>query len=81
VAGKNQITRTIIIDCPVYPGNSGGPVIEVESQGPISVYKAIGVVTQFVPGTVWGNTVNSGYAVVVPMDRVLETVERLEKKP
>jgi len=82
VAGKNQQTRTIIIDCPVYPGNSGGPVIEVEPRGSINVFKAIGVVTQFVPGTIDGkNIVNSGYAVVAPMDRVLETVERLEKKP
>jgi len=86
VAGKNEQNKTIIIDCPAYRGNSGGPVVQIQTyadrRGLLRVFTFIGVVTQFVPAAVVGNTlINSGYTVVVPMDRVLETVERLEKKP
>jgi Trypsin-like peptidase domain len=28
VAGTNPEKKTIVIDCPVFPGNSGGPVVE-----------------------------------------------------
>lgn len=83
IAGKNTINETIILDCPVYFGNSGGVAIEVEH---ISLtqnkFWVIGVVSQYVPfieklksvqlGYTNLNFENSGYSVVVPIDTILE---------
>jgi hypothetical protein len=79
VAGENLARHSIILDCPVYPGNSGGPVIEIDSFGPFRRrFNMIGVVDQYVPYADGGRSVtimaNSGYSVVVPMDFVLELV-------
>ena len=84
VAGTNERARTIILDCPAYRGNSGGPVIEVEEQGFLGKkFRIIGVVTEFVPvAETWPiagasphvtttHISNSGYAVAIPMDFVL----------
>ena len=85
IAGTNPSNKTIILDCPAYPGNSGGPVVEVE-QVNISTYdlRIIGVVSQFVPfAETWVNVThkyqnltisNSGYAIAVSMDPVLELI-------
>jgi hypothetical protein len=80
VAGKNPNSNTIIIDCPAYPGNSGGPVFVNAADS----FKLIGIVVEFVPfREVWENRMfhyfneqisNSGYAVVVPIDSILDTV-------
>jgi hypothetical protein len=85
VAGLNSRKKSIILDCPVYPGNSGGPVIEVEQDGLNIKYRVIGVVSEFVPfADTWLNTrgrytnttlLNSGYSVVTPMDFVLELIK------
>lgn len=85
VAGTNPKKKTIIIDCPSYLGNSGGPVLEVENVGISGKnFRVIGVVSQFVPfAETWVNTThqytnlnisNSGYTVVVSMDPVIELV-------
>jgi len=80
VAGLNQHTHSIILDCPAYFGNSGGPVIEAD-QDSISTrqYNIIGVVNQYVPYADGGKTffimTNSGYSVATPMDYVLELVK------
>jgi hypothetical protein len=79
VAGVNEALHSIILDCPVYPGNSGGPVIEIDQAGPFARrYRMIGVVDQYVPYADGGRTfsimANSGYSVIVPMDFVLELV-------
>lgn len=84
VAGTNDITHTIIVDCSVYHGNSGGPVLEIEEDGFKRYFNAIGVVTQFIPvAEYWKNITNdyvnitltnSGYAVVQPMDSVIELI-------
>ncbi len=81
VAGKNENLRTVILDCPVYYGNSGGPVVEVEEGAPLK-FRVIGLVLQFVPFVEeWYNLKyrvsnvqidNSGYSVVIPMDPVLD---------
>jgi hypothetical protein len=90
IAGKNLKRETIIIDCPAYYGNSGGPVIEVDN---ISLtenkYLLIGVLSQFIPYTkTWENKTNklsrldvsnSGYSVVTPIDKVLELITQFEK--
>ena len=87
VAGKFDERMTIIIDCPTFGGNSGGPVIELEK---INIAKqnvrVIGIISQFVPFVEkWINPQhrltniefeNSGYSVVVPIDKVIELIEK-----
>jgi hypothetical protein len=85
VAGKNDTLHTIILDCPVFPGNSGGPAVEVEQEGLILTFRAIGVVSEYVPAAItWNdaqkgqttNLSNSGYSIIVPLDRVLELLDK-----
>lgn len=79
VAGLNPRTRSIILDCPVYFGNSGGPVIEVDPGGLGHKFRIIGVISQYVPYADGGKTffimANSGYSVATPMDYVLELIK------
>lgn len=85
VAGLNPTTRSIIIDCPAYPGNSGGPVLEVDRNGLAAKFDVIGVVSQFVPfaeesinlplGYTNTTITNSGYTIVVPMDFVTNLIK------
>jgi hypothetical protein len=90
IAGKNLKKETIILDCPAYYGNSGGPVIEVDHVGITGKkYLLIGVLSQFIPYTeTWENKTNkltrlevsnSGYSVVTPIDKVLELITQYEK--
>lgn len=86
VAGKNVHSKTIILDCPVYEGNSGGPVllktVSTKPFGTQITYDVIGIATQFVPFVErWKNeelnyynaTVsNSGYSVIEPMDGIYD---------
>lgn len=78
IAGKEKTKGSIIIDCPAYQGNSGGPVFAT------SVYNnsnigLIGVVSRsilhveqlessYYKTTVSVNLANSGYTVVVPIE-------------
>ncbi len=88
VAGKNSKNRTIILDCPVYYGNSGGPCVEVEEKGPLNkTFSLIGVVSEFVPfeekwvnlkyGLVNSGIENSGYSIIVPIDYVIDLIESI----
>jgi hypothetical protein len=90
VAGKNDSNKTIVLDCAIYPGNSGGPVLEIDQQDITTVnFRVIGLVTQFVPvAETWENKMhrytnlsisNSGYSVAASMDIVLALVEELER--
>jgi hypothetical protein len=79
VAGINDATHSIILDCPSYFGNSGGPVIEADQVTLVlRHFRIIGVVDQYVPYSDGGKTffinANSGYSVIIPMDFVLELV-------
>lgn len=90
IAGQNPQKRSIVIDCPSYPGNSGGPVIEIDT---INVFQrrfnVIGIVSEFVPfAETWMNLqhnyanttlVNSGYSIATPMDFVLELVKSFDQ--
>lgn len=87
VAGTNPNRKAIILDCPSYPGNSGGPVLEIEKVGLAKKrFKVIGVVSQFIPfAETWVNVThkyknltisNSGYTVAVSMDPVLELISK-----
>lgn len=85
VAGKNNQTQNIILDCPVYGGNSGGLVLEINEQ---SIH-LIGIVVQFIPFVEqWTNTrfpelqntnlQNSGYSVAIPVDYIYELISDIE---
>lgn len=90
VAGKNNSNSTIILDCPVYQGNSGGPVIEVEHMGNSISYKLIGIVAQFVPveekwqnlsfGIVNTQWSNSGYSIVIPVDFINDLMTQINSQ-
>ena len=87
IAGKNFKNKTIVLDSPVYPGNSGGPVMESEVGG--TGMKLIGIITQFIPLVeTWQNALyglshtyfsNSGYSIVEPMDEVIKLIALFEK--
>jgi len=82
VAALNGKSHSIVLDCPAYPGSSGGPVLEAEGDQAGRQMRVIGVVCQFVPSAeVWVNASNgfanrnlsnSGYSIATPMDPVLE---------
>jgi len=82
IAGKNYAKKTIIIDCMVYPGNSGGPVFEIDEVPEGKSFRLIGLVSEFIPfEDIWVNQrfgianhqwLNSGYGVVVPVDFMLD---------
>lgn len=83
VAGTDPSNESIVLDCPVYFGNSGGPVLELDRVGFMTHLVIIGVVSQYVPFVEVGgsNTVamqvmaNSGYSIATPMDFVLELIK------
>ncbi len=86
VAGKNVEQRSIILDCPVYQGNSGGLVLQVTHMGNGGRrFQIIGLVSQFIPffevmqsmhhGYINRNLENSGYSVVVPCDDILDVIK------
>lgn len=83
VAGTPPSKR-IIIDCPTYPGNSGGLVFRASDQTAIGVAVRNISFTEKLFSSVDRAEVslrrhNSGYTVVEPMDRVLETIEEIKK--
>jgi hypothetical protein len=80
VAGKTDDGR-IVVDCPVYFGNSGGLVVEIDEE--MGKTFGIGLAVEMVPFVeeLWSRQFNtqtgvryenSGYALVEPMDRVEE---------
>lgn len=85
IAGKNERKRTIILDSPVYFGNSGGLVLEVDLIGGEPRFLPIGVVSEYVPfieelyslqhkEVVSINRANSGYSVAVPIDNIIDLI-------
>lgn len=85
VAGKYDKLKTLILDCPSYPGNSGGPVIRKVTDGFKWEYNLIGLVVQFIPyeeqwiniksGLVSTDRFNSGYSVAISGDKILELIK------
>lgn len=82
IGGIDANNIRIIIDCPSYPGNSGGPVCVAHGKQ-ISL---IGFVDSFIPlversedllyKTVNTQVFNSGYTVVIPMDFANAAINR-----
>ena len=85
VAGKNAALKKIIADVTTFPGNSGGPAVQVIDVGfGGKKFQIIGIISEFVPfdnarfNLPLGEKVtilNSGYSVITPIDAVLELVE------
>lgn len=87
VAGKNWDNKTLILDCPVYGGNSGGLALEIDDQ--TQKIHLIGVIVQFVPFVEqWRNInfpslyninyQNSGYSIVLPIDFISDLINEIE---
>jgi hypothetical protein len=85
IAARDIRKQKVIIDCPSYPGNSGGPALMVDFEGNC---KVIGIVVAFIPLIEqWQNSVykeirnvnvtNSGYSVVEPMDEIFKLIKQL----
>jgi hypothetical protein len=85
VAGENLQKHSIILDCPSYQGNSGGPVLQIERDAFQTTVSVIGVVVEYVPfgdvathprlGYSTFTLENSGYSVAESMDPVLELIK------
>ncbi|MDK9740247.1 trypsin-like peptidase domain-containing protein [Vibrio sp. D404a] len=87
VAGKWNEKKSIIVECPSYPGNSGGPVIELDYVENKPCYKLIGVVSELIPvdehwrkqqvhaDAQWARVAHSGYSAVVAYDFVEELMD------
>jgi hypothetical protein len=79
IAGKDPQRRSLIIDGPVYRGNSGGPVFEIEPEPNETHFHLVGIMTEFIPLTEKGADfmmlLNSGYSIAEPMDFVLELIQ------
>jgi hypothetical protein len=83
IAGKNPKKRDLVVDAAIYQGNSGGPlIVKLSPSLGTEILRIAGVVTKFVgfervltdnrdQGLVV-EVVNSGYAIAVPMDPVLD---------
>jgi hypothetical protein len=88
VAGKNAKLNTIILDCPVYFGNSGGPVVATITNGVYIDYRLIGIVSQFVPfedklvsdrfGFTNISVTNSGYSIIAPIEIMLDLIKEFK---
>ena len=78
LSGKYQINKTLIIDCPSFFGNSGGPVIEIQDDN----IRLVGIVTQLIPFTDSGKTFainqNSGFSIIEPMDKVFDIIKQFK---
>ena len=79
VAAKSLQRRSLVLDCPAYFGNSGGPVFEIDRGRTQISFRLIGVVTNYVPfiatdARTFVMQTNSGYSVATPMDAVLQLV-------
>lgn len=89
VAGKNYENKTIILDCPVYGGNSGGLVLEINRTDAFNInIHLIGVVVQYVPFIdQWRNVrfpelynsnyQNSGYSIALPVDNIFDLIKEI----
>jgi len=91
VAGKNSGNKTLVLDCPVYGGNSGGLVLEqiLLDNGLVSISLA-GMIVQFVPfidqwsnikfpALVNSNFQNSGYSIALPVDYIYDLISEIKQ--
>lgn len=78
LSGKYRRNKTLIVDCPSFFGNSGGPIIEIQDD---HVY-LLGIVTQLIPFTDRGKTFiitqNSGFSIIEPIDKIYELINQVD---
>ena len=84
ISGTDYEHNTILIDCPSYGGNSGGPIIIRKGEE----FKMIGIVSSYVPYIdIWMNlttniknveTSNSGLTVVTPFYLIIKDLYKKE---
>lgn len=71
LSGRYQKNKTLVVDCPSFSGNSGGPVIEIRNNKVLLV----GIVTQFIPCIESSKSFeirqNSGFSIIETIDKVL----------
>jgi hypothetical protein len=83
LAEKNPDTRHLIVDALAFPGNSGGPVVEVEQIG-LGHWEPrfIGIVVESIlyrasdASERTAHLDNSAYAIVAPVDSILDLIEK-----
>jgi Trypsin-like peptidase domain len=90
MAGKDIPRKNLIIDCPSYGGNSGGAVFAIKDEGFQSSFYLAGIVSSFIPlQETWINPSygiqnsefsNSGYSVVIPIEKVNQQIAIIEKR-
>lgn len=90
IADTDPIRKHIVLDCAVYKGNSGGPVMVVDESNLFPKLYSVGVVSKFVPfpeewqntefGFKYVTTSNSGYSIVEPLDFALELMEQIRPR-
>jgi hypothetical protein len=78
IAGRDLQKYPLIVDGLVHRGNSGGPVVEMDVDFPVTRHYVVGVSIQFIPlaetAPDFELRLNSGYSVAEPMDYVLEII-------
>jgi V8-like Glu-specific endopeptidase len=72
VSGIFKKKKTIILDCSVFGGNSGGPVFGYSPEA--SNMKLIGLVIEYIPNTVNSIKTNSGYSIAVSSEVISEVI-------
>ncbi|WP_321371370.1 serine protease [uncultured Draconibacterium sp.] len=72
IAGIYKEKKTIIVDCPSYGGNSGGPVYEIDTND--NRIKLVGVVSQWIPIVSEYGVNNSDYLVAVSAEIINEVI-------
>jgi hypothetical protein len=86
IAGRDMNMKRIIIDCPSFQGNSGGPVYSLYFEQ--SNLFLIGIVSAFIPfEEYWYNDKypvrnvqisNSGYSVIIPIEFAINLIPKLK---
>ena len=85
IAGKDKLKGTIIVDCPSYQGNSGGPVFSASLYPNLNI-GLIGIISRsilhveqlesiYYKTIVSVNLNNSGYTVIVPIEFALSLMK------
>src|SRR5262245_46036573 len=76
IAGLNPGGRSIVIESTSYWGNSGGAVLEVDTDFLQKSFSIIGIVHSFVPyaegGLTYSVRLNTGYSIVTPIDSLFD---------
>ncbi|HTA82389.1 MAG TPA: serine protease [Bacteroidia bacterium] len=88
IAGKYDRQKTLVLDSPVYFGNSGGPVFElIEYDGFQKGIVLIGIVSEYIPyqnemssqTSYTVQNLNSGYSIIEPIEFAINLINNYDK--